>query len=61
MASLARVRSASLAASGLVTGVALIAALTVSYSVRLADSGGHRPPTFVGEMAPQPEDRKSVV
>lgn len=54
MADLVQVRSASLAASAFMAGAALIAALTISYGVRLADSSGPSPPTFLAEMAPQP-------
>ncbi|MEQ1618799.1 MAG: energy transducer TonB [Terricaulis sp.] len=55
MADLVQVRSASLAASALMTGAALIAALTISYGVRLADPERRSPPTIIAEMVPLPK------
>ncbi len=55
MASIVQVRSASLAASALMTGAAIIAALTISYAVRLAGPAlDGSPPIFVAEIAPPP-------
>jgi protein TonB len=55
MTSNVRVRGASLAASALTTGAALIAALTMSFGVRLTEWSDPPRLTIVAEVAPPPK------